>query len=128
MDKTTLPRTFRLAALVGAALLLVSGVVAGWQWWQARQVPSRAPDLAGPVAQIETNTGRTRFLVRTGEAGGWWVVLKPETRVRYRNGRDGTVAPGQRVSVWHDGTVYETYPPIVYAEWVVVEEDEGPGP
>jgi hypothetical protein len=102
--------------------MLCIGLAAAWNWWQARRVPNRGPDVAGRVVQLETMHG-PRLLVQIAQGGHVRVVIDPDTRVRRRSGEEVAVALGQRISVWHDGIVYATYPETVHAKWVIVEED-----
>jgi hypothetical protein len=102
------------------------GLAAVWNWWQARQVPDRAPDVAGRVVRLETVLGRPKLLVQTTQGGEVWVVIDPDTRVRRRSGEEVSVALGQKISGWHDGIVYATFPETVHPKWVIVE-DEGEG-
>ena len=125
VDKTTLPRTLRLATATGTVLMLCFGLAAAWNWWQARQVPDRAPDAVGRVVRLETFYERPHLVVQAAQGGQVNVTIVTGTHVRRRSGEDATVALGQRISVWHDGIVYATFPATVHAKWLIVEEDEG---
>jgi hypothetical protein len=108
--------------------MLAFGLAAAWNWWHARQVPDRAPDVVGRVVQLEMFYGRPHLVVQTAGGGHVNVVIDPETRVRRRSGEEVAVALGQKISVWHNGTEQLTYPVTVHAKWVIVEDEGQPQP
>ena len=120
MDKTTFKRSFRLSLVLIALLGLGVGVVGAWEWWQAQRPPSRKPDLQGRIVDAGG-----RYMVESPQGGRCWFYPPKGTRI-LRHGEPGTLAVGQRVSVWHDGITYDTYPMGAKASWVVIEEDGPP--
>ena len=115
----------RWAIVVALAVALLG--VADW-WWYNRVPPSRPPELVGVVQAVQPDRSGIRFLVKlaprpTGDM--YWVVALKGAHVRQRQGGPGEVAVGQSVSVWQHPGVYATQPPIVYADWVIID---APGP
>jgi hypothetical protein len=108
--------------------MLCFGLAAAWNWWQARQVPYRAPDVVGRVVQLETFLGRPKLTVQAAGGGHVYVVIDPDTRVRRRSGEEVSVALGQKISAWHNGAEDVSYPVIMHAKWVIVEDEGQPQP
>lgn len=117
MDKTTFKRSFRLSLVLFALLGLAVGAVSAWEWWQAQRPPSREPNFRGRVVSVEG-----QFLVESPQGGRFGFYPPRGARV-LRHGEPSTLAVGQRVSVWHGNEVYDTYPPLAKALWVVIEDD-----
>jgi len=121
MDKATTKRSFRLAAVLGAVLLVGLGLVRGWEWGPSQ--PAREPDVHGRVV----SHGGPGFLIESQEGGRLWIKA-PESRcIRARNGQATALKVGQKVTAWSGPQIRESYPAQADAVWVIVEiEPEEP--
>jgi hypothetical protein len=86
--------------------------------------PDRAPDSAGPVSAVTDRS--VRIDEATGVVGALDARVDGATVVLRRQGDDheaaalGDIRVGDRVEVWVDGPVAESYPAQAHAEAVVL--------
>jgi beta-N-acetylhexosaminidase len=127
----------RMTAIVTTVLVLVVGIttaIALGACSTGSDIPVGPPSISGRITTVTAAPGGGSLLVEAPgaeapayDAASVWVT--PETKL-FRQGADGATEriafgdfePGQRVDVWFEGPVAESYPVQASASTVLLTE------